>query len=345
MQVSLDGVTYQLVKAAYQQGSGELQLTFEHELVYLLKRHRGAKRAPRGKVTRAQFILSLVKELEPEVRKRRYRFVCPELNVVQPIDKSQRQEPPSTARTTGTSSGGKGGRGVDRVYPANKGYGGESLSSDEVKACAAAGGFWGQELEAMDLLAERESNRRPGALNISSSGTDGGIGLWQMTPYLLLQGGTPNWGPAAIAYMNKLGGPTGIVLADLAHRAAAAHLAAADHIGAVDELQRRPRHLLGHQDGRAAPLQLADRVADTIDPNGCEAEERLVEQQQLRHRADGTRDRGDLLLAAAQLVRRLVGAFPQQRERLLDPGQVLLAPWPPECRACRTACSRARSAT
>ena len=35
---------------------------------------------------------------------------------------------------------------------------------------------------------------------------DGGTGLWQMTPYLLLLGGRPNWGPEAIAHMNSLGG-------------------------------------------------------------------------------------------------------------------------------------------
>ena len=46
MQISLDGVTYQLVKVAYSQASAEAQLTFERELVYLLKRHKGAKRAP-----------------------------------------------------------------------------------------------------------------------------------------------------------------------------------------------------------------------------------------------------------------------------------------------------------
>ena len=87
MQIRLDGVTYQCVKATYADGSSEAQLTFEHELVYLLKRHKGSKRAPRSKVTRAQFILALVREIEPEVRRRTYRFVCPELNIRQPIDK------------------------------------------------------------------------------------------------------------------------------------------------------------------------------------------------------------------------------------------------------------------
>ena len=203
MQVSLDGVTYQLVKAGYQQGSGELVLTFEHELVYLLKRHKGAKRAPRSKVTRAQFVLALVKELEPEVRRRRYRFVCPELNVRQPIDKGQRQSTPRTARTTATSSGGSSGRGLDRVFPAQHGAGGERLSVEEVRACAAAGGFWGRELtrHGADSARRIELPARR-----AEHGGDGGTGLWQMTPYLLLQGGRANWGPEAIAYMNKLGG-------------------------------------------------------------------------------------------------------------------------------------------
>ena len=110
MQVSLDGVTYQLVKATYQQGSGELSLVFEHELVYLLKRHKGGKRARREKVTRAQFILALVKELEPEVRRRRYRFVCPELNVRQKIDGGRKQTGTvvtgATSGDTRTSGGG-----------------------------------------------------------------------------------------------------------------------------------------------------------------------------------------------------------------------------------------------
>ena len=105
-------------RSAYNTASGEAQLTFEHEFVYLLRRHKGAKRAPRKKVTRAQFILSLAKELEPEIRKRRYRFVCPELNIRQPIDRGQRKT--TKAPVSGTSSGGGGGRSLDRVYPLHK---------------------------------------------------------------------------------------------------------------------------------------------------------------------------------------------------------------------------------
>ena len=209
MQVSLDGVTYQLVKASYQQGSGELSLVFEHELVYLLKRHKGGKRARREKVTRAQFILALVKELEPEVRRRRYRFVCPELNVRQKIDGGRKQ---TGTVVTGTTSGDTrtsgGGRNLDRIFPGHKPASGFKLTPDEVKACAAAGGFWGRELTAMEQISRGESGHYPGRLNM---GGDGGIGLWQMTPYLLLLGGRRNWGAAAINYMEKnLGGSAGM---------------------------------------------------------------------------------------------------------------------------------------
>jgi hypothetical protein len=210
MQVDLDGVTYQLVKATYARGSGELGLTFEHELVYLLKRHRGPKRAPRSKSTRAQFILALVREVAPEVRRRQYRFVCPELNVRQPIDKGQRQRTPGTARTTATSSGGAGGSSLDRVYPKHAaGEHGVRFTPEQVRACAAAGGFWGQELTAMEQIAHGESDYHPGVVS-----SDQGFGLWQMTPRV--------WGAEAKGWLVELGGMRAltnpIVNAKLAHR-------------------------------------------------------------------------------------------------------------------------------
>ena len=192
MQIRLDGVTYQLVKVTYNTDSTEAQLTFEHEFVYLLRRHKGAKRAPRSKVTRAQFILSLALELAPELRKRQYRFVCPELNIRQPIDKGQRKQTQTTV--SGTSSGGGGGKSLDRVYPLHKaGEKGVQFSPEEVRACAAAGGFWGQELKAMEQIARGESNYYPGVLSF-----DGGYGLWQMTPRV--------WGAEGVGWMNELGG-------------------------------------------------------------------------------------------------------------------------------------------
>ena len=46
MQISLDGVTYQLVKVQHNTASDESQLTFEHELVYLLSGTRGPSAPP-----------------------------------------------------------------------------------------------------------------------------------------------------------------------------------------------------------------------------------------------------------------------------------------------------------
>lgn len=83
MQVNLDGAVFRLVQAGYQHQTQEITLTFEDRIVYLLKRKRGERRASRAKVTRAQFILSLLRE----VKLIRPPFICPDLTVKQPIDK------------------------------------------------------------------------------------------------------------------------------------------------------------------------------------------------------------------------------------------------------------------
>lgn len=83
MEVELDGVVFRLVKVRYTHSTTELELTFEDRIVYWLKRKRGPKRANRAKVTRAEFVLSLLRE----VKARNYRFVCPELHSTQRVDK------------------------------------------------------------------------------------------------------------------------------------------------------------------------------------------------------------------------------------------------------------------
>lgn len=85
MEVSLDGVVFRLVGVAYDSATQEATLTFEDRLIYWLKRKRGPKRASRATITRAQFILSLLRE----VRAVQYRYVCPQLTVVQPRTKTQ----------------------------------------------------------------------------------------------------------------------------------------------------------------------------------------------------------------------------------------------------------------
>lgn len=81
LEIELDGIVFRLVKVSK---SGDvLSLTFEDRVIYWLRRKKGAKRASRDRVTRAQFILSLLREIKTE----RVRFVCPDLNLRQPIDK------------------------------------------------------------------------------------------------------------------------------------------------------------------------------------------------------------------------------------------------------------------
>jgi hypothetical protein len=75
-------------------------------IVYLLKRITGERRASRDKVTRAQFVLSQLREITTI----KPPFICPELTVRQPIDKGA---PSPSAKTTAasTTSGGSGGGG------------------------------------------------------------------------------------------------------------------------------------------------------------------------------------------------------------------------------------------
>lgn len=92
MEIKLDGIVYRLVKVS-RQGT-QATLTFEDRAIYWLRRKRGVKRAKRTKVTRAQFILSLLRE----IKSYRIRFVCPELNVKQPIDQGKTTRKPASRK-------------------------------------------------------------------------------------------------------------------------------------------------------------------------------------------------------------------------------------------------------
>jgi hypothetical protein len=83
MEIKIDGIVFRLVKVS--RSGTQATLVFEDRVIYWLRRKHGAKRAKRSKVTRAQFILSLLREIKSQ----RVRFVCPELNVRQPIDKKR----------------------------------------------------------------------------------------------------------------------------------------------------------------------------------------------------------------------------------------------------------------
>jgi hypothetical protein len=66
----------------------DLVLVFEQYLVAVLRRAKGARKSKRGKVTRAEFVKSLL----DEIKKPRFKLVCPELHVKQPIGKSKGRE-------------------------------------------------------------------------------------------------------------------------------------------------------------------------------------------------------------------------------------------------------------
>jgi hypothetical protein len=117
MEVALDGIVFRLIKVAKSEAS--VTLTFEDRLIYWLRRKQGARRSPRDKVTRAQFILSLLREVKSD----RIRFVCPELNVRQPIDSTSSRV--VTSRTK--SSKGKG---------STRGVSGDDLTVKGVRATA-----------------------------------------------------------------------------------------------------------------------------------------------------------------------------------------------------------------
>jgi hypothetical protein len=76
--VTLDALRFRLVKVGKQ--GDDLTLTFEDREVALLRQHNRPRKAKRGKLTRAQFALSLVREVKPAIP-----FVCPELRARQPV--------------------------------------------------------------------------------------------------------------------------------------------------------------------------------------------------------------------------------------------------------------------
>jgi hypothetical protein len=92
VEVELDGVSFRLVKVRYSSTTSEIELTFEDRIVYWLRRKRGARRPDRERCTRAEFILSLLRE----VQTRNYRFVCPDLHVKQPVDRKPRTRAAAT---------------------------------------------------------------------------------------------------------------------------------------------------------------------------------------------------------------------------------------------------------
>jgi murein DD-endopeptidase MepM/ murein hydrolase activator NlpD len=90
LDVQLDGMWFRLVKVERTSGSDELQLTFEQREIAILRSypkkgvpHNGVVFADRANISRAQFVLRLIRE----VKEFQIPVVIPELQKVQPIEK------------------------------------------------------------------------------------------------------------------------------------------------------------------------------------------------------------------------------------------------------------------
>lgn len=108
VEVQLDGVVFRLVKVRYSTATQRAELTFEDRIIYWLKRKRGERRVPRSTCTRAEFALSLLRE----IKARNYRFVCPELHVRQPIGSGRK----TTVKPGTRSSSQAGGFSADTSF-------------------------------------------------------------------------------------------------------------------------------------------------------------------------------------------------------------------------------------
>jgi len=75
-----DGIQYTLVKV--EKAERTVKLTFEESAVNLLRKYTKPKKAPRAKLTRAQFVLSMI----TEVKEARIPHAIPELKVKQPVE-------------------------------------------------------------------------------------------------------------------------------------------------------------------------------------------------------------------------------------------------------------------
>lgn len=87
-----------------------LRISFEHALIAEMREHTGNVTAVRGKVTRAEFILSMLKELRLP-----FRFICPELHKTQRTpapEKFKESQEVATGGQSATSNLADVGRGA-----------------------------------------------------------------------------------------------------------------------------------------------------------------------------------------------------------------------------------------
>lgn len=94
-----DDLRFTLVSVS--KSGDDLSLTAEDAIIYRLRQKKGPKKALREKVTRAEFVKSLVREAAGKDVK----FIAPELTVVQPIAKGEKTERRETRQAPADAPG------------------------------------------------------------------------------------------------------------------------------------------------------------------------------------------------------------------------------------------------
>jgi murein DD-endopeptidase MepM/ murein hydrolase activator NlpD len=95
--INIDGLWFRLCKVSRNPGDDILELTFEDREIAILRTFNKFKIARRTKVTRAEFILNLIREAFPDIK-----VVIPELHKIEPIEKAV--DAPTWGQNTGKSS-------------------------------------------------------------------------------------------------------------------------------------------------------------------------------------------------------------------------------------------------
>lgn len=98
--IRIDTIPYRLVEVSLVDIE-QLQLTFEHKIVALLRQHTKALKASRDTMTRAQFIELMLREIAPEFPG--LRFVCPEVNTAQPVGAAKKTGRTLKSKTLGST--------------------------------------------------------------------------------------------------------------------------------------------------------------------------------------------------------------------------------------------------
>lgn len=83
--ISIDGVAFRLVKVNINWGINQYILTFEDRFINRLRKKKGALSESRAQITRAEFVLRLIREIKIE----KPPFICPELHQKQAVKKQK----------------------------------------------------------------------------------------------------------------------------------------------------------------------------------------------------------------------------------------------------------------